>query len=62
VAALDLPAGVVIVAAEHDLSIRIPRGGARLAAGDKVVLLGDREGMTQLRARRTSRFRRRARP
>ena len=54
VSALDLPAGVVIVAAEHELSIRIPRGGTRLAAGDKVVLLGDRKGMAQLRARMAS--------
>ena len=51
VSALDLPAGVVIVAAEQDLSIRIPRGDTRLAAGDKVVLMGDREGMAELRAR-----------
>ena len=51
VSSLDLPAGVVIVAAEHDLAIVIPRGGTRLAAGDKVVLMGDREGMAQLRAR-----------
>ena len=50
VSSLDLPAGVVLVAAEHDLSIVIPRGGTRLAAGDKVVLMGDREGMAQLRA------------
>ncbi len=51
VSELDLPAGVVIVAVEHDLSIRIPRGETRLAAGDKVVLMGDREGMAQLRTR-----------
>ena len=51
VSALDLPAGVVIVAAEQDLSIRIPRGDTRLTAGDKVVLMGDREGMAELRAR-----------
>ena len=50
VASLELPAGVVLVAAEQDLSIVIPRGGTRLAAGDKVVLMGDREGMAQLRA------------
>ena len=53
VSSLDLPPGVVIVAAERDLSIRIPRGGTRLAVGDKVVLLGDREGMARLRARMT---------
>ncbi|MCY4076654.1 MAG: Trk system potassium transporter TrkA [Acidobacteria bacterium] len=51
VSSLDLPPGVVIVAAEHELSIRIPRGGTRLEAGDKVVLLGVREGMAELRAR-----------
>ena len=51
VSSLDLPAGVVLVAAQHDLSITIPRGGTRFAAGDKVVLMGDRAGMAQLRAR-----------
>ena len=51
ISSLDLPPGVVIVAAEHDLAIRIPRGGTRLEAGDKVVLLGVREGMAELRAR-----------
>ncbi len=51
VSELDLPSGVVIVAAERDLATRIPRGGTRLVAGDKVVLMGDREGTAQLRAR-----------
>ena len=50
-ASLDLPPGVVIVAAERDLSIRIPRGDTCLEAGDKVVLLGVREGMAALRGR-----------
>ena len=51
VASLDLPAGVVIVALKHDDSTSIPRGRTRLAAGDRVVLMGTREGMAQSRLR-----------
>ena len=50
VASLDLPAGVVIIAVNHEHSTAIPRGQTRLAAGDKVVLMGNREGMAQVRA------------
>lgn len=50
VASLDLPAGVVIIAVKHEQSTSIPRGGTRLEAGDKVVLMGNREGMAGLRA------------
>jgi trk system potassium uptake protein TrkA len=49
VASLDLPAGVVIIAVKHEHSTSIPRGETRLEAGDKVVLMGNREGMAQLR-------------
>ena len=48
-ASLDLPAGVVIIAVKHEHSTSIPRGGTRLEAGDKVVLMGNREGMAQIR-------------
>ena len=46
---LHLPHGVVIVAAKHDDSVSIPRVGTELAAGDKVVLMGTSEAMTQMR-------------
>ena len=49
VASLELPPGVVIVALKHDDSTSIPRGLTRLAAGDRVVLMGTREGMAQSR-------------
>ena len=49
VSSLDLPAGVVIIAVKHEHSTSIPRGETRLEAGDKVVLMGNREGMAQLR-------------
>ena len=49
VASLDLPAGVVIIAVKHEHSTSIPRGETRLEAGDKVVLMGNRDGMAQLR-------------
>ena len=49
VASLDLPAGVVIIAVRHEQSTTIPRGDTRLAAGDKVVLMGNRAGMAQVR-------------
>ena len=51
VASLDLPPGVVIVALKHEDSTAIPRGRTRLAAGDRVVLMGTREGMAQSRLR-----------
>ena len=50
VSSLDLPAGVVIVAAVHQLLTTIPHGQTRLAAGDKVVLMGHRQGMARVRA------------
>ncbi len=50
VASLALPAGVVIIAVKHEHSTSIPHGDTRLAAGDKVVLMGHREGMTAVRA------------
>ena len=49
VASLDLPAGVVIIAVNHEHSTSIPRGETCLEAGDKVVLMGNRDGMAQLR-------------
>ena len=49
-ASLDLPAGVVVIAVKHEQSTSIPRGETRLAAGDKVVLMGNHEGMARLRA------------
>ncbi len=49
VASLELPPGVVIVALKHEDSTSIPRGPTRLAAGDRVVLMGTREGMAQSR-------------
>lgn len=50
VSSLDLPAGVVIIAVKHEHSTSIPRGETRLEAGDRVVLMGNRDGMAQLRA------------
>ncbi len=49
VSSLHLPAGVVIIAVKHEDSTSIPHGDTRLAAGDRVVLMGNREGMAQLR-------------
>ena len=46
---LDLPSGVVIVAVKREDSISIPRGRTQLSSGDKVVLMGTREAMDQLR-------------
>ncbi len=51
VSGLDLPNGVVIVAAKHEGSMSIPRGSTRLAPGDKVVLMGTSDGMRQMRGR-----------
>ena len=51
IAALDLPPSVVIAAARHEDSISIPRGGSQLAGGDRVIAMGTREGMAQLRQR-----------
>lgn len=50
VASLALPAGVVIIAVKHELSTAIPHGETRLAAGDRVVLMGNRAGMARVRA------------
>ncbi len=44
-----MPNGVVIVAAKHEDSVSIPRGETALAAGDKVVLMGTSQAMTQMR-------------
>ena len=60
VASLALPPGVVIVAVKHGDSTSIPRGGTRLAAGDRVVLMGTPEGMAQSRRRVTPAGRSRA--
>ncbi len=49
VASLALPAGVVIVALKHEHSTSIPRGQTVLEPGDKVVLMGTRDGMKSLR-------------
>ena len=49
VAALSLPAGVVIIALKHEHSTSIPHGQTVLEPGDKVVLMGTREGMTRMR-------------
>ena len=51
VSSLDLPHGVVIVVIKHEDSISIPRGPTRLTLGDKVVLMGTREAMDQLRGK-----------
>lgn len=51
VADLNLPPGVVIVAARHEESVAIPRGNSRLLGGDRVVLMGTRDGMAALRKR-----------
>ena len=49
VSSLDLPPGVVIVAAKHEDSVSIPRGRTRLGAGDKVVLMGTVVAMETMR-------------
>ena len=49
IASLALPAGVVIVAVKHEDSTVIPRGRTMLEPSDKVVLMGTRDGMTDLR-------------
>ena len=49
ISSLDFPPGVVIVAVKHEDSISIPRGRTQLSPGDKVVLMGTREAMDQLR-------------
>ncbi len=49
VASLSLPAGVVIVALKHEHSTSIPHGQTVLEPGDKVVLMGTRDGMKRLR-------------
>lgn len=49
VAALNLPQGVVIVAVRRDEATSIPRGGYRLLAGDRVVLMGTHREMAELR-------------
>lgn len=49
VASLRLPAGVVIIAVKHEHSTSIPRGQTVLEPGDKVVLMGTRDGMKRLR-------------
>ena len=51
VASLNLPQGVVIAAARHEDSISIPRGHSIFRTGDRVVLMGTRDGMAQLRQR-----------
>ena len=48
VAALALPYGVVIVAVHHGDATTIPHGRTVLHPGDKVVLMGTREGMKAL--------------
>ncbi len=49
VASLELPPGVVIVAAKHDDSTSIPRGRTQLSPGDRVVLMGTPAGMAASR-------------
>ena len=51
IASLNLPQGVVIAAARHEDSISIPRGSSQMAGGDRVIAMGTREGMAQLRQR-----------
>ena len=46
---LNLPSSVVIVAVRRDESISIPRGSFSLSAGDRVVFMGTRRGMAELR-------------
>lgn len=53
VSSLDLPPGVVIIAVKHEHSTSIPDGRTNLAAGDKVVLMGTRDGMGELGAQMT---------
>ena len=48
VSVLDLPYGVVIVAVRHGETTSIPHGPTVLDPGDKVVLMGTREGMKAL--------------
>ncbi len=50
VASLALPAGVVIIAVKHEHSTSIPSGQTVLEPGDKVVLMGTRDGMKRLRS------------
>ena len=51
ISALDLPHGVVIAAVKHEDSTSIPHGTTRLAPGDKAVLMGTREAMTEMQRR-----------
>ena len=51
IASLDLPPGVVITAVRHGDSITVPRGSFRLTDGDRVIVMGTREGVAELRRR-----------
>ncbi len=51
IASIDLPPGVVVAAVGRAGSISIPRGDFRLTAGDRVVVIGSREGVDRLRRR-----------
>ncbi len=49
VSSLTLPHRVVIVALKRGDSTSVPRGDSELSVGDKIILMGTREGMLQLK-------------
>ena len=48
---LRLPPGALIVAVKQGDRFFIPRGATRLAAGDKIIVMGTRDAMRQVQAR-----------
>lgn len=50
-AKLDLPYGALVVAVRRGETFFIPRGDARLVAGDKPIVMGTSEAMTDLQRR-----------
>ena len=54
VSALALPHGSLIVALKREDTISSPRGQTRLAAGDKVIVMGRRDAMGAVRSRFTA--------
>src|SRR5512134_1869545 len=51
IASLRLPHGALIVAVKRRDAIEIPRGDTRLAAGDKIIIMGTPEAMTAAQPR-----------
>jgi trk system potassium uptake protein TrkA len=47
IAALHLPHGALIVAVKRRDAIEIPRGDTQLSAGDKIIMMGTPEAMTE---------------